>query len=249
MTQPIIYTDYTDLPNLVEKFGAFFLKPTTLKVLKKICPYTFDSLKITDKRKRIYIVGISANLCTITQSAPYRVYEQYIPIDSFDVPNCWTFGGPVSLLLVYMDGTYSDRTSEDAPIPNNRNVFRAATTKALELLIDTLGIRKSFSPGSKFDMRLVKTTNTIPTNSKPKKVSLSRDEIVEMLNTERERAVRNGSQNLVAMYNAVLKMYGTMSRQNKEGKLVRMADGSRKWMSTENAMEFLKLPVSKRGTV
>lgn len=246
MTQPIIYTNYTDLPNLVDKFGAFFLKPTTLKVLKKICPSTFDYLKITDKRKRLYIVGISANLCTITQSAPYRVYEQYIPIDSFDVPNGWSFRGPVSLLLVYMDGTYSDRTSEDAPIPNNRNVFRAATTKALELLIDTLGIRKSFSPGSKFEARLVRTTNTIPTKSKPKKVSLSRDEIVEMLNTERERAVRDGSQNLVAMYDAVLKMYGTMSRQNKEGKLVRMADGSRKWMPLNKAAQLLKLPVKAR---
>lgn len=241
-----ILNDYTDLPNLVEKFGAFFLKTTTLKVLKKICPYTFDSLKIPDKRKRLYIVGISANLCTIIQSAPYRVYEQYIPIDSFDVPNGWSFGGPVSLLLVYMDGTYSDRTSKDAPIPNNRNVFRAATTKALELLIGTIGIRKSFAPGSKFEVRLVKTKNAIPTNSKPKKVSLSRDAIVEMLNTERERAVRGGSQNLVAMYDAVLKMYGTMSRQNKEGKLVRMADGSRKWMPKNRAAELLKLPRDKR---
>ena len=246
MTQPIIYNNYTDLPIMVEKFGAFFLKPTTLKVLKENCPYTFDSLKIADKRKRLYIVGFSVNLCTITQSAPYKVYEQYIPIDNFDVPYGWSFGGPVSLLLVYMDGTYSDRTSKDAPIPNNRKIFRVATTKALELLISAVGIRKSLPPGSKFGVGIVKPRQTSNKHPKPDKVSLSRDEIVAMLKTERDRAIREGSQNLVAMYDAVIKLYETYTRQCKDGKLVRMADGSRKWMPSEKAVKFLKLPVKAR---
>lgn len=247
-----ILNNYTDLPTLVEKFGAFFLKPTTLKVLKKIYPYT-DYLKITDKRKRLYIVGISANLCTITQSAPYRVYEQYIPIDSFDIPNGWSFGGPVSLLLVYMDGTYSDRASKDAPIPNNRHILRAATTKTLEQLITVVGIRKSLPKGSTFSASLVQSRGAggaVKTaTDKVAKVSLSRDEIVEMLKLERDNAIRENSPRRIAMYDAVISMHATYIRQSRGAKLVRMADGSRKWMPAEKAMEFLKLPVSERGNV
>lgn len=247
-----ILNNYADLPNLVRAFGAFFLKPTTLNVLKETCPGVFNSLKIADGNTRLYLVGFAVNLCTFTHSSAHQVLERYIPIDSFNAPYGWSFNGPISLMLVYSDGLYRNYTAlnptESEP-PYVREVVRSSTTKALEQLIKVVGIRKSLPKGGEFSVGLAQlwgADDAVAPPIKPKKVSLSRDEIVAMLKTERERAIREGSQERTAMYDAVIKLYETYTKQGKDGKLVRMADGTRKWMPLDKAAKFLKLPVHLR---
>ena len=77
-------------------------------------------------------------------------------------------------------------------------------------------------------------------------VNLSRDEIVTMLENERQRAVSLGDSRLVAMYDNVIHNYATTLKQNRGNKYVRMADGSRRWVTNEEARALLDKPRKER---
>lgn len=94
-------------------------------------------------------------------------------------------------------------------------------------------------------------------------IRLSRKEILDLLQTARECVIRaetcdrncakcplvQDSKKLVAMYDTMIKAYSGVIKQNNKGKCVRMADGSRKWIPNEMAMELLKLPREQRVRV
>lgn len=90
--------------------------------------------------------------------------------------------------------------------------------------------------------------------------NLTRKEILELLKNERECVIRaetcdrdcskcplvRDSGKLIAMYDAVIKCYTSVMKQNRKGKYVHMADGTRKWFSNEKAAEMLALPIGER---
>ena len=133
--------------------------------------------------------------------------------------------------------------------------------RQIELLLEGVSYEYTFS--AKKDAPVEKPAVVLPVDENlTGNVSLTRKEIMELLKTERECVIRAGHcdrncarcdllrdpSKLIAMYDSVIKIYGRMMKQNADGKNVRMADGSRKWFSNEEAEALLKIPVNQRLT-
>ena len=250
-----------NMVKLICAFGGYVFKPVSPKTLleNKVFPEEAFTQLDKDDDTPVYIMGSACN----------RLYAKYMPEEEcptkFQAIDDFRMGGdsaydtldPVSVVDICGNSQYGLNANRNGQL--FRRIFRMwSTTTVITNLIRVAGIQfsvKKNTPEKEFYDTLEKfsCTETVPPQPAPsipteddepsEKIVLSREEIIDMLKAERERA---GSRRLVAMYDAVIKSYNLLTKQNKTGKLVRMADGSRKWFPNEKAEELLKLPRNLR---
>jgi hypothetical protein len=250
----------------VRNFGAYFFKPVTASKLRAegFSENFIGSLRFSeDPARPLYLMGVAVNAVTPPNSgfSPYSGVDRVLalkPIDDYSSE----FSTPMSLVF---------SLKRDYDTDGNLSAIRFPTTRILEQLINSVGIAvkipksKDITPDEissiirKVLEKPVEVSAEKPKN-KVKKVSLSRNEIIDLLKNERECVIRSDKCNrecakcplardadkLVAMYDSVIKIYSKLLKQNKECKNVRMADGSRKFIPNKQAEALLKLPVSQR---
>ena len=269
----------------LHKFGGYVFKPVSPKVLIdnqviKDCK-SFKGIAPADDAP-LYIVGFAANRVFKKYETAYTLKEKLQPIDDYEIGFPYDSIMPMSFIAVYGDGAYTGKTNR------GRQIFEAMylkedTTRLLEALMKVAGVQIAFDKymSENFIMKRIEqfsmsecfpkkpqayeetpaeTPVEKPVRKQAKRVGISRKEILELLQTERECVSRADTCNrdcarcslvrdtdkLLAMYDAVIKTYQWHLKQNGDHKLVRMADGSRKWLPNDEAVELLKLPRKQR---
>lgn len=245
---------------LICTFGGYIFKPVSPKTLleNKVFPDdTVTSQFDKDDDSPVYILGVACNRMYVPLMPESERPSKLRALDDLRIAPGYTAIEPISMVSVYGNGQYGRMADRDGKMfQSSTGIW--STTKVIENLIQVAGIQSSFPKNThekefydalnraSYTEPTVKKSSqvTLPTEEEPSgKIVLSREEIIDMLKAERERA---GSRRLVAMYDSVIRMYGTLLKQNKKGKLVRMADGSRKWFPNDKAAEYLKLPRDRR---
>lgn len=266
----------------LHKFGGYVFKPVSPKVLIdnqviKDCK-SFKGIA-PDDNAPLYIVGFAANRVFKKYETAYTLKEKLQPIDNYEIGFPYDSIMPMSFIAVYGDGGFTGTTNR------GRQIFEAMylkedTTRLLEALMKVAGVQIAFDKymSENFIMKQIEqfsmsecfpkkpqvheetpaeTPVKKPGRKRVKRVSISRKEILELLQAEKERVLREDAENpclaktrdsskLIAMYDAVIKTYQWHIKQNNANKLVRMADGSRKWLPNAEAVELLKLPRGMR---
>ena len=269
----------------LHKFGGYVFKPVSPKVLIdnqviKDCK-SFKGIAPDDDAP-LYIVGFAANRVFKKNETSETLKDRLQPIDDYEIGFPYDSIMPMSFIAIYGDGGFTDKTNR------GRQIFEAMylkedTTRLLEALMKIAGVQIVFDKymSEHFMMERIgqfsmsecfpkkpqaheetpaETPVEKPVRKQAKRISLSRKEILELLQTERECVSRANTCNrdcakcslvrdtdkLLAMYDAVIKTYQWHLKQNNANKLVRMADGSRKWVSNAEAVELLKLPRNMR---
>lgn len=244
---------------LICTFGGYIFKPVSPKTLleNKVFPDDIVTSQFDkDDDSPVYILGVACNRMYVPlmeSECPSKLSA----LDDLRIEPGYTAIEPISMVSVYGNNQYGRMADRNGKMfQSNTEIW--STTKVIENLIQVAGIQfsvKKNTPEKEFYDALDRASYTEPTikrsfqvtlpteDETSGKIVLSREEIIDMLKAERERA---GSRRLVAMYDSVIRMYGTLLKQNKKGKLVRMADGSRKWFPNEKAEELLKLPRDRR---
>ena len=267
-----------DIQYAVHKFGAYFFKPVTGRILHSI---GVDDSVIkelgTDPRsdRLLYLMGVAANEWHSSKRCDGSKYLS--ALDDFSHPVGYDyFSGSVSLLWSLGEHYVSDGLA---------TAVCRATVSLLEKLIMSVGVAETFThtkPGhvplqmleirARLDTLSNLSVNTadVPITEEPPVApqeqpvegvtTLTRQEVLDLLQTERECVIRaetcsrdcskcslvRDSKKLIAMYDVVIKLYKSVMKQNRKGKYVHMADGTRKWLSNEKAAEMLKLPIPQR---
>lgn len=274
----------------VVKFGGAVFNPATLDTLKKHGIVKSDSSfneLAPDDNDPFYIIGIAVNELRVRHEDSYRYPPIYHRLDDLSMPPPYNVIMPLSRIFIFGSDSYAPIVVRKGVRQFEVKDYQRYTTSLLEDLIKDVGTRFTV-PSCNYKMspmelqescnafadRLasyltpypqVATEPQEPPVEAPKKVSrgnvrLSREEVLDLLKTEREcvsRADRcdrdcekcplvRDTADLLAMYDAVIKYYGNHVLQNQKGKYVRMADGSRKWLPNEEAEKLLKLPLSER---
>lgn len=239
-----------ELLETARTFGAYFFKPITASKLRAagFSDRFINSLRFSeDPARPLYLMGIAVNAIVHPGSN-----NKVLALCSID--DCSSeYAVPTSLVF---------SLKRDYDTDGNLSAVREDSTDVLVSLIKTAGIAFKLqpSPGITAEEISARVREALSVVSAPRKKALSREEIVELLKTERECVIRSSTCNhkcsecvlsrdadkLVAMYDYVIKTYGTLQKQNKACKYVRMADGSRKFVPNEKAAKLLKLPVSQR---
>jgi len=247
------------LPMLVEKYGAYFFEKMDESILDAVI-----GSGDTEGLEPVYVVGCAVNVCVRKDTQGRVLQETYIPLESFNAPESMELSGPATLFLVYTDGSYPSEGVKS---------YRCDTTKPLERLFERAELRKILAQGTPAGTlaywlstwqaqdakeEAVQTGVSAVTAEQESPVQLAREEVLELLHGEQERVsgkVRSDfkteeewqhNRRLVAMYVAVISAYELHLKQNRSAKLVRMADGSRKWFPNDRAAELLELPREKR---
>ena len=88
-------------------------------------------------------------------------------------------------------------------------------------------------------------------NGKNREIRLTREEIFDMLNSERDKALGVGDARLVAMYDNVIQSYVTKLKHirdmNGSGyKYVRFCNVQQRWVPARATEELCKVPIKKR---
>ena len=247
------------LPMLAEKYGAYFFEKMDAGILDAVID-SGDTLGL----EPVYVVGCAVNVCVRKDTQGRVLQETYIPLESFNAPESMELSGPATLFIVYPDGSYSSEGVK---------TYRCDTTKPLERLFELAELRKILARGTPSGTlahwlstwqvqdsmkEAVQTGVLVVTAEQEAPVQLAREEVLELLHGEQERVsgkVRSDfrteeewqhNRRLVAMYGVVIPAYELHLKQNRVAKLVRMADGSRKWFPNDQAAELLALPREKR---
>lgn len=274
----------------VVKFGGAVFNPVTLDTLKKhgiVKPDSSFNELVPDDNDPFYIIGFAVNELRVSNEDPYRYPPIYHRLDDLSMPPPYNVIMPLSRIFIFGSDSYAPLVVRKGVRQFGVKDYQRYTTSLLEDLIKDVGTRFTV-PACNYKMsptelqesckafaeRLasysaphpqVATEPQEPPVEAPKKadrvnVRLSREEVLDLLKTEREcvsradRCDRNcekcplvrDTADLLAMYDAVIKYYGNHVLQNQKGKYVRMADGSRKWLPNEEAEKLLKLPLSER---
>lgn len=198
----------------------------------------------------LYIIGFVANRyrCTFGESIGKFIYR---PLGDTSSPANSEFSGTAAILHVYTDSGYSYMKEAQGIYPAKK-------------LMHIVGVHASIAKGTA-DAIIVAALSDLdyPKPTEKSKVEpISRDDILGILKTSRECTSHKASgdcdgncsscrlyvepRDLVRAYDSAIKAYSTVIGQNKTGKYVRMADGSRRWLKTEEAEKMLSIPRSSR---
>jgi len=266
----------------LHKFGGYVFKPVSPKVLidnQVIKDCKFFKGIAPDDDAPLYIVGFAANRVFKKYETNETLKDKLQPIDNYEISFPYDSIMPMSFIAIYGDGAYTGKTNR------GRQIFEAMylkedTTRMLESLMKFAGVQivfdkymsenlimkriEQFSMSECFPKKPqaheetpAETPVEKPVRKRAKRVGISRKEILELLQAEKERVLREDAENpysaktrdsskLIAMYDAVIKTYQWHIKQNNANKLVRMADGSRRWLPNDEAVELLKLPRKQR---
>ena len=271
-----------DIQYAVHKFGAYFFKPVTARTLHAVGIPDDVIAELgadLDSGKPLYLMGLAANEWSLRNRAYDSSYLS--ALDDFSHPTGYEFSKTTSLLWSLGEHYESDGLNI---------AVKRDSIGLLEKLITSVGVAESFKrtePGHvplqmlEIRARLValksaacgpvdclpseapaaeNPTPVAPQESQGGVPRLSRKEVLELLQTERECVIRaetcdrdcskcplvRDSRKLIVMYDTVIRSYKRDLRQNSKGKYVCMADGSRKWVSAEKAAELLALPRGER---
>lgn len=259
--------DRLQLIQNIQAMGAYVFKSTTLHDLKEQCQDFYESLDL-DKRvvsstsyamnAPLYVIGFAARMFDTPSGT-----EIYRPLDAQDTIANAVFRGTVSILKIYADPTYSCQ-------PETR---KFPGIEPIRILMRTAGVQTSISRYSTLEYvqdQLEACTRCFQLEHKPtasahlekSQVPISRETALDALKKWHEclkcriqgrcpGACEQCSyfvdmQVLDATLDSTIKVYASVLEQNKSGKYVRMADGSRKWMRMEEAEKLLSVPRSKR---
>lgn len=236
------------------RLGAYIFKSTTYRELKTLGIPKLDSLpnskciKVEDST-RLYIIGFA-----VGRYQPMNLSrEVYVSLDDTSYGNAAKFLGSASILHISTTPDHADSA-----------ILIIDGVNALSKLMSTIGVDKVFHKGASHQdiaMVFAPPMQTTPVESKTTN-SLGRAYILECLEKVKkctackvqntcpntcsncEYSVDNES--MVGVYDAVIKLYASTMKQNKNGKCVRMADGTRKWLPMDIAEKLLKLPTEER---
>ena len=265
------------LLNSLSKLGGYVFNPVSPKTLLDNNVFK-DGIKFglaADDEAPLYIVGFAANRVFKKYETSETLKDRLQPIEDFNVGFPYDSILPMSFVAIYGDGAFTGTT-----LRKDKRIFEAMflkedTTRLLESLMKVAGVKMvidKYTPANYIARRLEKFSLSeclpqkealaekpaeAPVANPDKPIELSRKEILELLQAEKERIIREDDENpylaktrdsrrLIAMYDAVIANYKGHIKQNDDHKLVRMADGSRKWMPKDRAAELLKLPRDKR---
>lgn len=277
-----------DIQYAVHKFGAYFFKPVTGRILHSVGVEDSVIKELgTDPRsdRLLYLMGVAANEWHSSKRGDGSKYLS--ALDDFSHPVGYDyFSGSVSLLWSLGEHYVSDGLT---------GAVCRTSVSLLEKLITSVGVAETFThtkPGhvplqmleirARLDTLSNLSVNTadVPITEEPPVEqtqpeeqpvapqeqpvegvpTLTRKEVLDLLQTERECVIRaetcsrdcskcslvRDSKKLITMYDVVIKLYKSVMKQNRKGKYVHMADGTRKWLSNEKAAEMLKLPIPQR---
>lgn len=265
------------LLNSLSKLGGYVFNPVSPKTLLDNNVFK-NGIKFglaADDEAPLYIVGFAANRVFKKYETSETLKDRLQPIEDFNVGFPYDSILPMSFVAIYGDGAFTGKTLRKDKMTFEAMYLKEDTTRLLESLMKVAGVKMvidKYTPATAIARRLEKfsLSECFPQKEAPaekpaeapvanpdKPIELSRKEILELLQSEKERIIREDSENpylaktrdsrrLIAMYDAVIANYKWHIKQNDDHKLVRMADGSRKWMPKDKAAELLKLPRDKR---
>ena len=247
------------LSAMVARYGAYLFEPMDVSVLNDALGDISYTLGLDD----VCVVGCAVSVCVRKDSQGRVIQETYIPIDEFTAPDSMEIVGPASLLCVYSQVVSNN-------VDTNMDILCCDNTEALAQLMERAGLRKEFKRGASAQSLVQwitdwkvhyfngKTEAPVGPVEPEGPLQLTREEVLEQLLGEQEHVLRKvrsdfeteedwqHNRRLVAMYGAVIPAYKSHLKQNRTAKLVRMADGSRKWVPNDRATELLKLPKEER---
>lgn len=274
----------------VIKFGGAVFNPVTLDTLKKhgiVKPDSSFNELAPDDNDPFYIIGFAVNELRVKCEDPYRYPPIYHRLDDLSMPPPYDVIMPLSRIFIFGADSYAPLVVRKGCRQFVVKDYQQYTTSLLEGLISDVGTLftvpacnhrmlteelqercKAFAeklafcsaPCPQSVEESQETHVEAPVTADKANTRLSREEVLELLKTERECVSRAGScdrncskcplvrdtDKLLAMYDTVIKYYGWHVAQNKNGRYVRMANGTRKWFPASEADALLQLPVKDR---
>lgn len=256
-----MYTGNLNLVHDVQAFGAYFLNPIPASALVELYEDTYRLLESgsVHRSTNLYIIGFAVS----TYKDMHKGHYTYRPLNSPSFISGYTFIGVTTRLHIYTSKDYSNPPvmTKDLPgillLQKLMKVPGVCTAIGNGLPEDT--IRKYLAEN---DLRLSCIEAKSEAKEATKKASISRDSSLDVLGIMRNCiALRMenkcsgmceqcrefvGYGSMIEALDSAIKAQSSVTSQNKSGKYVRMADGSRRWFKIDEAQKILSLPRCER---